>query len=143
MPPEDEPGAVRFGGAPRDQLLPSLGDEGGASLAGAVATPSTARVGDQVTIDAAETGADVCGGLVVLYELTGDGERETGAAIADASGVLVWTTAPPGIPRTLPPCRPDPAPLSVVFTVPPVPPGNYSVCLTRDSAACAELTVAP
>jgi hypothetical protein len=143
--PEDEPGATRFPGAPPDELLPPVddGDDGDDGTIGAVAEPSVARAGDTVTITAAVGTGDVCDGLVIVYEETPGGTVERGALISDAGGTTTWNTAPQGSPITLPPCQPDPATSIVTFTVPDLSPGTYSVCLTRQSAICADLEVVP
>lgn len=140
--PEDEPDGVRFEGVPPDRLLPLPG-AAGAAAAGATAEPSTARVGEAVTITATGGAGEACAGLVVVYASTDDGLREVGATIGDPSGAGVWTTAPPGLPITLPPCQPDPALTTVTFTVPDLPAGSYSACLTRESGLCADLEVVP
>ena len=143
--PADEPGATAYAGnTPDEVLLPvAAGGTTGGVVDGATAEPAVARAGDPVTISAGGGIDEACDGLVIIYAVTDDGLRERGVLLSDPAGSVTWHTAPPDSPITIPPCRPDPAVDAVTFTLPDLTPGNYSVCLTRESGMCAELQVAP
>ena len=108
---------------------------------GAIAQPSQVRVGDQIDVIAQPQVRAVCSNIALIYEITGDGEHERGLIINQVDATSTWNTAPAGLPITVPPCMTIDPSTTFTYTVPVLAPGNYQICLTRESDACADFEV--
>ncbi|MEO6492573.1 MAG: hypothetical protein ABIP99_07035 [Ilumatobacteraceae bacterium] len=137
---DDEPDAVVIpGGTPDEILTQPISPPGDGDGAGATATPSVVRVGEQITV-VAHTG-QICAGIALIYTVTADGTREAGLLLDDVSGSATWHTAPEGSPITIPPCQQVDQQSQATYIVPNLAPGNYQLCLTRESDACAPFEI--
>ncbi len=57
------------------------------------------------------------------------------------SGSATWHTAPEDSPITIPPCQQVDQQSPATYIVPNLAPGNYQLCLTRESEACAPFEI--